>query len=79
MVDKATFLTKNFFKRYLYGDNKLDMGYKSSVVRSVKDKHEHADVTLELEKTLLTSPSPSLTLTLTPSTSHPHSHLYARA
>ncbi len=51
-----------------------------------KLKHERADVTLELERTLLTSPSPSpshphtltpspspsLTLTLTPSHPHPH-------
>ncbi len=51
------------------------------IIGSVKDKHERADVTLELERTLLTSPSPSssLTLTLTPSPSHPHPHLHARA
>jgi len=41
-----------------------------------KLEHEPADVTLELERTLLTSPSPSpsLTLILTPSHPRPHPH-----
>ncbi len=55
--------------------------FKSSHIRpgqwkisTRKLEHERADVTLELERTLLTSPwpSPSLTLTLTPSQPHPH-------
>jgi hypothetical protein len=37
-----------------------------------KLEHERADVTLELERTLLTSPSPSPSVTLTLTDSHPH-------
>jgi hypothetical protein len=71
----------HFFTRDSPGGDRLINQRPCTIIGSVTDKHERADVTLELERTLLTSPSPSpsLTLTLTASPAYPHPHLHARA
>jgi hypothetical protein len=61
-------------RQFVAGQFVAMMGQRKKSTRKLE--LECADVTLELERTLLTppSPSPSLTLTLTLSPSHPHPH-----